>query len=153
EQVRLDLRYASPEGTQDPEVVSAKVNVRGLRPATLSELGVDGLDVLEGEVRGELRVEGAPEALTLDGEIEHAAGRVSLEGKIDERVELRVRSEDLAVHRLVTGAPEVSASFDATLTLEDGKAPRVAIELAPLELSGVKVPATSSTLVLEEDRV
>jgi hypothetical protein len=153
ERVSVDLRYALPETGEGEEVLSLEASIHEVRPETLAELGLAGVDALEGAVSGEITLRGPTDALTLKGQLEHSAGTVTLEGAIGETIELRAKSERFAAQRLVPAAPDIAPSFDATLTLEEDRAPRVALELSAFEVDGVKVPPTRSTLSLEDDRL
>jgi translocation and assembly module TamB len=126
---------------------------------TLADMGLPGLDRLEGCAEGDLLLEGTPAELRLRGRLTSEAGTVEVTGRLpdDGRYTFEGRTAGLALDRLVTDAPETTFFGRASVTLErDEATPTRAtfeVDAEPLEVEGYEVPAFSARGRIEDERL
>lgn len=159
-----DRVRARVELTRDRDDVPPDLDLRAevdpLHLSTLDEMEVvEGLDTLQGAVRGHARLWGPVDDLRLRADLRHEGGRVHFSGQLprDGPLTFEARTEDrFAIAELVPRAPTASVGGDARLILdpnagEDGRIGTLHARVEPLTVGELAIPGFVLDGVLSEE--
>ncbi len=135
-----------------PAEFDLRVRVDPISTDTLAGADLDFVPVV-GPIRGRLSLRGPPDALLIRGSLDTDAGHANLEGSLGPGpIRVAVRTGSLQLDTLIEGAPSLNVSGRAEIVLTEPE-PTVVVDLDPMHLGDVEIPALHAEGRLREDGV
>jgi hypothetical protein len=157
ERAHANVVYAVPEGAPADDDAELDLLIRAdpIQAETLEQMGFEWAELLHGPARGHVRLYGPVDDLRLRASLETDGGPAQLEGhmpSVGDTV-IDVRTEGVALERLVRDAPAVHVSGKARLIIpeDDDAEPRAHLQIDPLRYEGFQVPALDVEGTLLDD--
>ncbi len=156
EELRANFVYAQEKDAapEDPERMRLELHASPIHAQSIRDVGFEWADILTGQIRGYLSLDGLPQDLALRAHLASSGGPVRLEGRVVSgvRTQVNVQSTGVNLGSILEGFPYLQVAGSVELIDKAGVDDVfMQLDLEAFEYLGVLVPSLSARTAIEDD--